>query len=102
MKRTQARIIADTITNGQLKAMFEKAKTQITDWTRPSVCNAAISKGKAWNILAADFDEKVDYPYISKVNMIREFGDFLPWELRKPPTKKSLEKKEPIHEQPKF
>ena len=103
MNTTQARTIAETITNQQLTAMFEKAKNSITDWTRTAIVNKGMTKGTAWNILAADFDESKDYPTISKTNMVREFGDFLPWEMRKPRTeKKTFIKKQPVHQEPKF
>lgn len=103
MNTIQARTIAETITNPQLSAMFEKAKNSITDWTRTATVNKGMTKGTAWNILAADFDESKDYPTIAKFNMVREFGDYLPWEMRKPRTeRKAFIKKQPVHQQPKF
>ena len=34
MNRKQAREIAETITNKQIKQMFDTAKAKITDWTK--------------------------------------------------------------------
>lgn len=103
MNTTQARTIAETITNQQLTAMFEKAKNSITDWTRTATVNKGMTKGTAWNILAADFDESKDYPTIAKFNMVREFGDFLPWEMRNPRKEKArFVPKTPVHQNPIF
>ena len=38
--------------------------------------------GVAWNILAKDFDVGKTYHNLAKVNMVREFGQFLPEELK--------------------
>ena len=103
MNRTQARQLAETLTNAQLKAMFEKAKTSISDWTRTATVNKGMTKGAAWNILAADFDETKNYPTIAKLNMIWEFGDYLPWDLRNPKKeKKEYQPKAPVHQEPRF
>lgn len=101
MNRRDAKIIAETITNQQLFDMFEKAKTEIKDWTQRSIVNKGLSKGIAWNILAKDFDINTEYRTFSKVNMIREFGDFLPEEL-KPPKKKKKKLDDPAHQDPIF
>lgn len=103
MNRTRAREIAQTITNEQLSQMFESAKAGIKDWTRVSDVNKGMTKGTAWNILAADFDPTIEHPVMGKTNMIREFGDYLPNSIKFPQKeKKKYEPKLPTHQEPKF
>lgn len=78
MKKHDAKEIAETITNGQILEMFNRAKSRMKDWTLPSACNGSVSKGVAWNVLASDFNVNEKYSYAAKVNMVHEFGDFLP------------------------
>lgn len=78
MNRKDSRKIAETITNEQLKEMFNKAKDNITDWEKVSLVNKGMTKGVAWNILAKNFDINYDYHILAKTNMIREFGEYLP------------------------
>ncbi len=78
MNRNDARIIAEIITNQQLQQMFETAKSKITDWTKVSNVNKGLTKGVAWNILAKDFNVNEDHHILAKINMVREFGEFLP------------------------
>lgn len=102
MNRRDSREIAETITNQQLKQMFEKAKHEIKDWTKVSTINKGMTKGAAWNVLAKDFDENYNYHIMAKINMIREFGEFLPDEL-KPHVEKHKEPiTEPYHQDPIF
>lgn len=75
MNRTDARRIAETITNQQLKEMFDSAKENIKDWTTTSSVNKGFTKGLAWNILAANFDTNEEHHILAKTSMIREFGD---------------------------
>jgi len=100
MNRNDAKEIAEVITNKQLQEMLSKAKTEIKDWTKVSTCNKGFTKGVAWNILGENFD--INYPYhnISKINMIREFGEFLPDELK--PKKNKRKYIKPVHHDPKF
>ena len=103
MNRTLAKKIAETITNEQLGQMFKSAKENIKDWTKVSSVNKGMTKGAAWNILAADFDLSHCYHILAKINMIREFGEFLPEELvKKYASPKKLEPVAPIHHSPKF
>jgi len=101
MNRKDARTIAETITNEQIQEMFDKAKDGIKDWSKRSIVNKGLTKGTAWNILTKDFDINYNYHILGKVNMVREFGDFLPEEL-KPPKKVKKELKPPVHQDPKF
>ena len=82
MNKQDAKIIAETITNEQLQTMFNTAKVGIKDWTKVSNVNKGITKGVAWNVLAKDFDTKTSHHILAKRNMIREFGEFLPEELK--------------------
>jgi hypothetical protein len=101
MNRQDAKIIAERITNEQLKAMFDAAKVGIKDWTVVSSVNKGITKGVGWNVLAKDFDIDKQYHRLSKQNMIREFGEFLPEELK---VKKEPKRKPnpPTHHDPIF
>jgi hypothetical protein len=101
MDRTTAHKIANTITNDQLLEMFNRAKAGIKNWKQVSTVNKGITKGTAWNILAKDFDLNEEYHILSKRNMIREFGDFLPEEL-KPVTIKKIKKDSIVHQNPEF
>lgn len=100
MNRYDAKRIAQTITNDQLDQMFQKAKESITDWTKTSSVNKGLTKGAAWNILAKDFDVNHSYHILAKANMVREFGEFLPEELK--PQKKEKNPSTPIHQEPIF
>tara|TARA_R110000796_G_scaffold88978_2_gene192352 strand:+ start:918 stop:1226 length:309 start_codon:yes stop_codon:yes gene_type:complete len=101
MNKTEAKHIAKTITNEQLREMFDKAKIGITDWTKVSSVNRGHTKGVAWNILAKDFDVDYNHHNLAKVNMIREFGDFLPLTLRLPKKNKAISNP-PFHQDPIF
>ena len=100
MNRTDAKLIAEKITNEELAEMFENAKANITDWTKVSSVNKGMSKGAAWNILASDFDVDKTYHNLAKVNMVREFGEFLPNYLK--PTKKPKSTIKAVHQEPRF
>jgi hypothetical protein len=101
MNRYAAKVIAKTITNEQIQKMFAMAKESIKDWTVTSNVNKGMSRGAAWNILTKGFD--VNDPHIhilAKTNMVREFGEFLPEELK--PAKKQRRAYAPIHQEPIF
>jgi hypothetical protein len=102
MNRNDARTLADIVTNEQLKQMFDNAKGGIKDWTKVSSCNIGFTKGVAWNILAKDFDVNCKYHIISKTNMIREFGEFLPSELKQKVTRQKKSFGKPVHHDPIF
>ena len=101
MTKKDAQIISERITNEQLQLMFDNAKGQVKDWTVVSACNKGFTKGVAWNILAKDFDINKEYRNIAKYNMVREFGDYLPNELKVPKTPKPP-KRPPTHHDPIF
>lgn len=78
MNKAEAKRLALILTNEELLSMFDNAKCKIIDWAKVSNVNKGMTKGTAWNILAKDFDTEKNYHNLTKVNMIREFGDYLP------------------------
>lgn len=101
MNRSIAKNIAEKISNEQIKEMFDRAKEGIKDWRVVSDCNKGITKGTAWNILAKDFDINDNYTNLAKTNFIREFGKYLPNDL-KPKKKEVKPTKPPVHQDPIF
>jgi hypothetical protein len=100
MNRKDAKEIAQKITNEQLQQMFDNAKKGIKDWTKVSNGNKGLSKGIAWNILARNFDVTKTYHILAKINMVREFGEFLPDELKIKKVKRKFTP--PVHHDPIF
>lgn len=84
MTKNQARKIAKKITNAQVQQMFDNARENITDWTVVSNANISFTKGVAWNMLARGFDVNYNYHVVGITNMVWEFGDYLPDELKPP------------------
>lgn len=101
MNRADAKKIAEIITNEQLQTMFDKAKASITEWNVRSNVNKGMSKGAAWNILAFNFDIEYNYHILAKTNMVREFGEYLPEEL-KPIKKTKMSLPSYFHQEPRF
>lgn len=102
MNKNEARKIAETITNKQLQEMFDNAKVKITDWSKVSSVNKAMTKGVSWNILAKNFDVGANHHILAKTNMIREFGKFLPEQVKPQKTKRQVSSGPLIHQEPKF
>jgi hypothetical protein len=102
MNRKDAKEVAEIINNQQLKQMFERAKNEIKDWTQTSIVNKGMTKGTAWNVLAKDFDENYIYHIMAKINMVREFGDFLPEELKPANEPRIKNTSKPYHQDPIF
>ena len=100
MNRADARKIAEVITNQQLQDMFNTAKNSISEWNVRSNVNKGMSKGAAWNVLASNFDIEHNYNVLAKTNMVREFGEFLPNDLK--PKKKIKTLGDFVHQEPKF
>lgn len=91
MNKTDSRRIAKTITHEQLSAMFEVAKNDIKDWGQISNVNPCLDKGAAWNILYPALGSGLTSRSAIAANMIWEFGDYLPEELKiKKPVKKKF------------
>ncbi len=83
--------------------MFDNAKEGVKDWTKTSSVNKGMTKGFSWNLFTKGFDVKEKLHIMAKVNMIREFGEFLPDEAKLP----TLENKvkiniKPVHQNPNF
>lgn len=90
MNKTDARKIAEIITNEELLEMFERAKADVLNWKDlRSDVNSSFTKGAIWNILGKNFDVNKSYHVLAKKNMIWEFGDYLPDRLKLPKQKKS-------------
>lgn len=102
MNRNDAKFIAGTITNEELNQMFKIAKEKITDWSKVSNVNKGMTKGTAWNILAKNFDISANHHILAKINMVREFGDFLPHKLKPPKTPLKTIQNNIIHQEPDF
>jgi hypothetical protein len=102
MNKNDARKIAETITNEQLQQMFEAARAKITDWTKVSSVNKGMTKGAGWNILAKDFDVNANHHILAKTNMVREFGEFLPDQIKPKRSNRQFSDKPPVHQEPKF
>lgn len=101
MNRTEERKIAEIITNDQIKEMFKSAKLGIKNWEKTSTVNKGLTKGLAWNILAKDFDININYHILAKTNMVREFSEYLPFELL-PEKKKKRQINKVSHQSPDF
>lgn len=96
----QSKKIACVITHEQLNQMFENAKKAEIEWRSCSVLNPTMTKGAVWNVLYPAFLNGPNR-HASVGNMVREFGEFLPEEI-KPKKKPAPEKINPYHEEPIF
>lgn len=103
MRNSDAKYIAEHITNAQIFAMLEKAKAYITDWSVPSKVNKSCSIGTAWNVLTdkGKFDINNNYSLLATINLIREFGQFLDDDL-KPDKKEKKPVLNYVHQEPIF
>ena len=103
MNKTDAKKIAETITFSQLQEMFNNAKDNIIDWRAVSNVNNRMTKGYCWNILfPASRNKGIINQKSALKNMIWEFGDHLPEELK---IKKQTKEKSTVsveHQQPRF
>jgi hypothetical protein len=105
MNKKDAKMVAETITVEQLAAMFERAKTSIVDWKKPSHVNPSISLGAAWNLYypaMVSRQRAINLPHV-KTNMVWLFGDYLDESLK--PDKKSNSRKPAVdvfHQEPIF
>ena len=81
--------------------MILTAKNRIADWSKQSIVNKSLSVGAAWNILCSNFDkDNPNHSKLYKTNLIREFGQYLPEELK--PKKIKQIKVHFIHQEPNF
>ena len=107
MKKTYAKQIAEKVTNQELKEMFYNAQRSITqwgNWEKVSKINKSLSIGAAFNILSYGVDTEDflirDLHPIVKLNMIREFGEYLP--NYQPEQTKNKPNIKITHHEPKF
>lgn len=103
MNKTDAKRIAENISIDSLELMLKNAKEGIKDWSKRSNINKSLDRGAAWNILAKCIaplknGEMRRTESIIKTNLIREYGEFLPKELRSKPRKPPLP--DPYHQKP--
>lgn len=102
MKRTDARRVAEKISNQEIKEMLDNAKNKISDWRKQSKSNKNFTIGTAWNILTKNFNLEKDIHILAKTNMVYEFSEYLPEYLK---IKKEIFQKpdkELIHQDPIF
>lgn len=105
MNRAYAEIVVDTITNDQIKEMVINAKNTITDWKKPSVVNLSATIGTTWNILTPSIFKEfllLNMSRSHKVNLIREFGEYLPEDLKPKIHKSKHSELELVHQEPIF
>jgi hypothetical protein len=85
MTKKEAIEIAKTVTNDQLEEMFVEVMKHYGEyslWGETAKVNKGMTKGTAWNIFGKDFNPDLKYSNIAKCNMVREFGDCLPDNVR--------------------
>ena len=99
LNKRDARKIAETITTEQLKEMFDRAMENITDWEQISSVNKGMTIGATWNILIKCADTNSQ---LAKINMIREFGDYLDESVKPGKQIRVNIKRKIFHQQPDF
>ena len=102
MNKADAKKIAAVITRQQLAAMMQSAKLNTADWERKSDVNPLLTKGAAWNIFYPVFTSGRPMSMPATTNMVWEFGDFLPDDLKPKKTKRTKPQIVPHHEAPVF
>jgi len=99
MNRNEANKIAETISADDLIQMLVNAQNNIKDWTQVSTVNPIMTKGTAFNIFTkGSISDKLHV--MAKVNMLREFGEFLPNYEKQVKSKRELPT--PVHQEPIF
>lgn len=102
MNKSNSKKIAETITFDQLAKMFNQAKEGIKDWTEVSSVNGCMTKGTSWNILFKALSPKIMTQKLAITNMIREFGEYLPENLKPKKEHKAIRNSRITHQEPKF
>ena len=102
MNRNEAKQLAETVTLEDLKAMFKNAKEKITNWEERSSVNLGMTKGTGYNILSLkkEYSSINEIHILARINMIREFGEYLPGYEK--PSKKKKDLPKPVHQEPNF
>ena len=96
MNRNEAKILAEIVSNEDLKQMFINARNGIKNWESPATVNKGMTKGAAFNILSKCGVETISG--LGKINCIHEFGDWLPNYDK--PNKIEKQKVKPFHQEP--
>ncbi len=100
MGRREAKELAEKVSLEDLIQMFYNAQNSIKDWTQVSIVNKGMTKGVAFNILSKNIESYEKIHVVARVNMLREFGEYLP-----NCEKKQKERKQypaPTHQEPVF
>lgn len=98
--KLQARELAHQTSDADVKIMLKTAREKVKDWKQPSNINPLMTIGYSFNIFAKALVAVRDkhLHLLTKVNLIREFGKYLP--NYKPPKKTLKIQREPIHSNP--
>ena len=112
MKDSIRKKYAKIVKNEDIKLMLYLYSRMNDDWRSPSAVNPNFSKGKMWNILAANFDVNKVYIYKNKYNLLKEYDScmlanedltkLIYAENNKTKTKKLVTNKVPYYEEPNF
>lgn len=100
MNRNEAKTLAQKVTVLEIEQMFLAAQNEIIDWTARARVNKGMSKGTAFNILSKGIEGKQSIHILAKINMIWEFGEYLPGYFKPKKEKRKLPKI--THQEPVF
>jgi hypothetical protein len=102
MNKLKAKRLLNLVSNEDIKEMLFNVKYKTEDWSESSIINVSLSKGAAWNILTKDINFNEKLYHIHKLNLLREYGDYLPQRVldQLVVVKKENPKVEVIHEEP--
>jgi len=79
MNRTEATRLAEIATREQINKMLTTARAEIENWQAPSHLNKSMSRGAMFNIfLECDLEKRTTCARLSRINMLREFGEYFP------------------------
>lgn len=101
MNRKEAKDLSLITLNSNLKMMFVNAAEKIIDWSEPSRVNKHLSKGFVFNLFLKSGNDYENLHDLVKLNMIFEFGEFLP-NYEKPIKKKKQKITVVNHQKPDF
>lgn len=78
MKYSIRKKYAKIVKNEDIKLMLYIYSIKNDDWRGPSALNPSLSKGKMWNVLAANFDVNKTYVNGYKYNLLKEYDSCMP------------------------
>lgn len=103
MDKKSASEIATKTTIGQLESMLRVARATFKSWKAPSAVNKSLTKGYSfnvyWEMLMEYKEEEREVPFVGVRNMIHDFGDFLPDDV-KPSGSSRSDYPDPWHQDP--